>query len=177
MENNEQKQGQIEVTERIKEVSSQIDGEGTDYLTNAIKWIRSNINFREYNQETQEHERSIRFRRTAEQVLEDGYVYMQKYCTDVVILFQALCEAKGYGTNFIRVKENGGTGIHSMVEVEVPGDGWYKVDPAGGVGIERGKFKEDEAFGDWTFWKRGRDSWDLGITSYESMSNQRNNYT
>jgi len=177
MKDKEQKQSQIETTERIKEVSSQIDGEGIDYITNAISWINTNIDFKEYNQEVLEHERSIRLRRTADQILQDGYIYKRKGCTDEVVLFQALCETKGYNTNFIKVRDDERNKLHSMAEVEVPGDGWYKVDPAGKAGIEQDKFIEGGVFGGWTFWKRGKDSWELGFTSYESMKSQILNYS
>jgi hypothetical protein len=166
-----QQNSQIVITKKISDLAMMIKGHGVLYFENVIKWINKNIMFREYNQETSGHEKSIRWRRTADQILKDGYIYRQKGCTDMVILFQALCEAKGYKTNFIKVKENGGKGIHSIAEAEVTGEGWYKIDVAGRAGVEKGKFTTVEKFGKWIFWKRGRDAWDLGYTSYESIRN------
>ncbi len=159
---------QLETTEAIKETALNITGEGIEYLQNAIGFINTKIKHKEYNKETENHEKSIRWKRTADQILKDGYVYKEKGCTDMVILFQALCKAKGYSTMFVKVKEINGNAIHSVAEVELPKLGWHIVDVVGRAGVKKGKLEIKNTFGRWTFWKRGHDAWELGFTSYNS---------
>ncbi len=158
--------GQLEITETIKKTALNIGGDGKKYLQNVINFINTKIEHRDYNKETEEHEKSIRWKRTADQILKDGYIYKQKGCTDMVILFQALCEAKGYLTMFVKVKEIEGKAIHSVAEVKLPELGWHIVDVAGRTGIRKGKLDKKDTFGRWMFWRRGHDAWGLGFISY-----------
>ena len=153
---------QVRVTDRILGLADDIVGEGVIYIRNVFDYISNNINHRIYDETSIEHEASIRWRRSADQILEDGYVYKQKGCTDEVILFQSLCEAKGYKTRFVKVRGTKGNRIHSLAEVQI-GDEWYLVDVGGKLGIREGKLKEDEEYGGWVYWKRGNDAWSLGF--------------
>ena len=160
---------QIEVTSKIREMARRIEGEGLEYVKNASGWIQKYLEFREPNASPEEVqlERRIRWRRTADRILEDGYVYKGKACTDVTVGFQALCEARGYKTRFVKVKRKEGGEIHSMAEVEF-GDGWYLVDvqSASRGGIRKGELKKGEEVRGWELWRKGRDAWDLGLTSF-----------
>ena len=153
---------QIAVTENIRKVASGIGGSGLDYVKNALEFIKGTIINKPYNDATVVAERTLRWTRTAEQVLSDGYVYKTKGCTDLVILFQALREAKGYPTNFLRVKDKSGSVNHSMAEVQID-DNWYTVDAGNSFEVKEGKLEDGESFKDFTLWKRGRDGWDIGL--------------
>lgn len=163
------KHTQVAVTDKVLTASKTIDGSGLDYLKNTIKYLDNNIKLIPITDDNKKAEQTIRWKRTADQILGDSYVYKEKSCTDFVITFQALCEAKGYPTNFVKVKEKSGKAIHSIAEVKID-DNWYKVDVTGRSGIEKGLLQEDEVFGKWVLWRRGKDSWDVGFSSIELLS-------
>ncbi|MGB6838690.1 MAG: hypothetical protein WBD86_01870 [Microgenomates group bacterium] len=159
---------QIEVTDLVKQISASLGGDGLEFLQNAMDYVNHKIKRKKYDKDVVEEERKVRWKRTAHQILKDDYVYGQKGCTDLVITFQALCEAKGYKTNFVKVKGKEGKQIHSIAEVKL-GKDWFKVDVAGKAGVKKEKLQKSEVFGIWHFWMRGRDAWDLGFTSFDSI--------
>ena len=163
------KGSQVDVTPFISKVSTQIDGEGLDYVNNTVKFVNTQIKIRPYNEDTAEDEKSIRWKRTADEILKDNYVYEKKACTDMVIVFIVLCLAKGYECNFVKVKEKEGKRIHSVAEVRF-GNEWYVVDVAGRNGVIKGQLSEGSEFGEWVYWKKGRDSWDIGMSSYDNKN-------
>ena len=102
------------VTPAIKEAASKIGGDGLTFVENALRYIRDTIESKPYGDAVIDEERKIRWSRTADKVLSDGYVYKTKGCTDLVVLFQALCEARGYSTNFLRINDRIVSINHSM---------------------------------------------------------------
>ena len=153
---------QIAVTPTIKKIALEIDGNGLTFIENALLYIKEAIVSKSYSEDVVDEERKIRWSRTADQIVNDGYVYQTKGCSDLVILFQALCEARGYPTNFLRVKDKNNRPNHSMTEVQIDGD-WYTVDAGGSLEIKKGGLKEGEIFKQYTLWKKGRDGWDVGL--------------
>jgi hypothetical protein len=159
---------QLKVTDLVLKISNSLDGDGFEFLQNAMNYVNHNIKTNKYDKDVVEKERKIRWKRTAHQILRDNFVYSQKGCTDLVIAFQALCEARGYKTNFVKVKDKEGKQIHSVTEVKM-GKDWFTVDVAGKAGVKKGKLQKNEVFGIWHFWMRGKDAWDLGFTSFDSI--------
>jgi hypothetical protein len=161
---------QVEVTGLVKEIADSIIGHGFDFLDNAKQEVNRRLMIRPYDEDTKEHEAAIRWKRSANQILEDGYVYCGKSCTDMVVVFIALCKAKGYETRFDKlIKEiDGRKFVHSVAEVKLE-NGWYTVDVAGKGGIIKGEILADKEFNGYRLWKKGRDAWDLGLTNYESI--------
>jgi hypothetical protein len=64
-------------------------------------------------------------------------------------------------TRFVKVKF--GSKIHSVAEVLLPG-GWHIFDVADPSAAPRkGEITPANSFGPWKLWKKGRDSWDIGL--------------
>lgn len=119
------------------------------------------LSFRPCRKEAKELERAIRWKRTAAQILADGYVYQGKASTDLVVAFCALCRAAGLETRFVKVKF--GSKEHVVAEVLLPG-GWHAFDVADPTAApKKQEITASAPFGPWTLWKKGRDAWDLGL--------------
>lgn len=157
---------QIETTEKIKKLAKEV---GPVLTPNDLIKIRdliySKLEIRPldpFDHSIKEQEKLIRWKRTADQILEDGYVYNGKFCTDVTVLFIALCKALGLETNFVKVKKEKMT--HSVAEVKINND-WYIFDVSNKAGVpEKGVITEDAPYKDWELWEKGRDAWDLGLS-------------
>ena len=102
----------------------------TEDLVTLRNRLFSHLVFRPYNDVTKEEEKKIRWRRTGAQVLEDGYVYQGKACTDLVVSFTTLAKAGGVkDTKFVKLKNIETGMVHSVGEFELS-DGWYTFDAA-----------------------------------------------
>src|SRR3989344_4758797 len=101
------------------------------------------LTFRPYDDETKEAEKQIRWRRTGSQVLEDGFVYQGKACTDLVVTFLTFARAGGVkGTRFVKLKNNNTGMVRSVGEFELV-DGWYTFDVANRTSTPlKGEIKE-----------------------------------
>lgn len=136
----------------------------------------SHLVFRPYDDSTKEEEKKIRWRRTGSQVLEDGYVYQGKACTDLVVSYTTLARAGGVkDTKFVKLKNSETGKVHSVGEFEL-NDGWYTFDVANSKAIPiKGEMSEGVKFGEplngsYLLWKKGRDSWDLGLTGFDTIN-------
>jgi|SRR3989344_3385563 len=160
---------QIKTTEKIKEFVNDVGWPITpDVLADIRNLMYSKISIRPYDDSTKEHEKAIRWKRTADQILKDGYVYSGKACTDVTVLFISLCKALGLDTNFVKVRKE--KMVHSVAEVKL-NDGWYIFDVSNIQNIPiKGIITKDSPYKDWQLWQKGRDAWDLGLTDFESIS-------
>lgn len=159
---------QIEITSEIKNLVKDIKNPITlDSLIRIKDLMYSKITVRPYNDSTKNKEKEIRWKRTAGEILNDGYVYSGKACTDLVVLFIALCNALGLKTNFVKLKKE--HMVHSVAEIMIGGT-WYIFDVAnnGSIPVE-GIITEENSYKDWKLWKKGRDAWDLGLTSFEDI--------
>lgn len=125
------------------------------------------ITIRPYNDSTKEHEKAIRWRRTADEIIKDAYVYSGKACTDLTVLFIALCKALSLETNFVKITNE--KKARSVAGVKLS-DGWYIFD----VSRKNIPFKVlitgSNPYEGWKLWKKSRDAWDLGLVDFESIS-------
>ncbi|MFA5932146.1 MAG: transglutaminase domain-containing protein [Candidatus Paceibacterota bacterium] len=129
--------------------------------------IYSKIKIHTYDDSTKEHEKSIRWKRTAAEIIKDGYVYSGKACTDLTVLFIALCRALGLDTNFVKVKKE--NSVHSVAEIKLD-NGWYIFDVSNINNIPiNGIITENTPYKDWQLWKKGRDAWDLGLSELKDI--------
>ncbi|MFA5130887.1 MAG: transglutaminase domain-containing protein [Patescibacteria group bacterium] len=159
---------QIETTIVIKDLVRDIKSPLTiDSLVRIRDLMYSKIEIRPYDNTTKEYEKEIRWKRTASEILEDAYVYSGKACTDLTILFIALCKALGLKTNFVKVMND--KSVHSVAEIKL-NDGWYIFDVAMKSIPVKGSITNKKPYGEWILWKKGRDAWDLGLTEFESIS-------
>lgn len=159
---------QIETSEILKDfVSGTRKSITVESLVEIRDKIYACIAIRPYNETTKEHEQSIRWKRTASQILEDGYVYQGKSCTDLSVLFIALCKILGLETRFVKLKKD--TKTHSIVEIKLD-DGWYVFDISNQTNIpQKGEVTEIAPYKGWMLWKKGRDAWDLNLVDFGSI--------
>lgn len=130
-------------------------------LQEVRKRLVARLAFRPCRKEAKDHERSIRWKRTAAQILADGYVYQGKASTDLVVAFCALCRAAGMETRFVKVRF--GSKENAVAEILLPG-GWHAFDVADPAAApKKQEITAAAPFGPWTLWKKGRDAWDLGL--------------
>ena len=166
-----QGRSQIEVTDIVKKTAAEFGeiAEAKDLI-----WLRDfllhKINILPYDETTQAHEASIRWKRTASEILEDGYVYDTKYCTDVVIVYCALCRAMGLETRFLKLIRKDGNATHSIAEIKLP-EGWYFFDVAiRNTEPSLGELDEYSEYKVWKLWGKDKDAWSLGLKKKKSIS-------
>jgi hypothetical protein len=127
----------------------------------------SKLEIKPFNEETAQHEKAIRWKRTASEILNDCYVYQGKACTDLVVLFISFCLALGLETRFVKLRK--GKMVHSVAEIKLS-DGWYIFDASDKNSLPvKGEVTPDTPFKDWQLWKKGRDAWDLGLEKFEDI--------
>lgn len=163
------KNSQIETTAEIKSLVSSIKSPiTTESLVEIKNLMYSKLKVRPYDDSTKGHEKAIRWKRTADEILRDGYIYQGKACTDVTVLFIALCKALGLDTNFVKVRKE--KMVHSVAEIKLY-DGWYIFDVSNMQNIPiKGIITKNYPYKDWQLWQKGRNAWDLGLTDFESIS-------
>jgi hypothetical protein len=125
------------------------------------------LEIRPFNEKTAPHEKAIRWKRTASEILNDYYVYQGKACTDLVVLFISFCLALGLETRFVKLRK--AKMVHSVAEIKLS-DGWYIFDVSYKNSLPvKGEITSDAPFKDWQLWKKGRDAWDLGLEKFEDI--------
>jgi hypothetical protein len=140
-------------------------------------YIQNYLEFREYDEQGKEHEKSIRWKRTASDIIKDGYVYKGKSCSDLSIIFLALCKAAGAEGYLVKLISLDKKNTHSIVEVKLD-DKWYRLDITVKDSVPfEGQLPPDQIWnknwlGGWKLWKRGRDLWDLGLNDINSDINE-----
>ncbi len=159
---------QIETTEEINNLVEPIKGPITpNKLLRLRDLMYSKIIVRPYNETVKEAEKLIRWKRTAVEILVDAYVYDGKACTDLVVLFIALCRALDLETNFVKVKKE--NMVHSIAEVKL-GNNWYIFDVSNKKSTPaKGSITNKNPYQGWQLWKKGRDAWDLGLSDFEDI--------
>lgn len=129
--------------------------------------VYKNLNFRPYNEKTKEHEKAIRWRRNAEEILKDGYVYNGKACTDIVIAFMGLCKALGIDTRFVKVKKK--EMVHSIAEIKINNE-CYLFDISRRDSFpERFHISKKNPYNGWKLWQKGTDAWNIGLSGYDDI--------
>ena len=160
---------QVEPTEAVADLVSEVERPlSADSLAKIRDLIYAKIERRPVDESSAGPEKELRWKRTAGQILDDGYTYAGKDCTDLAVLFMAACQALGHETRFVKLKKE--NKIHSVVEILLD-DGWYAFDPSNRESVPaKGEISETQPWKDWQFWKKGRDAWDLGLTDFDSKS-------
>lgn len=154
------KRSQVETTETIKEFASDIKGEGIELVKNILRKIHKEIRKIELEPEK---EKEVRWKRTATQILKDGWVVKNKACTDLAILFISIAKAKGLEVKFVKLYSIKRKMLHSVVEIEINNKKMY-------FDVMNGKFDDankEIVFEEYKVYKKGRDSWDIGLNSFD----------
>lgn len=164
---------QLKTTKRVQKIADSIEGEGKELLINIRKKVFQSLDFKNYNEKTKEHEKSIRWKRSANEILGQGYVYEGKACTDIIIAFLGLAKAKGLEGKFVKVYNQ--KYVHSMAEVKIK-ESWYYYDIASyNSRPKKGKFTKKEEKEGWRLWKKGKDAWSIGLKNYNDINKISNN--
>jgi hypothetical protein len=160
---------QIDPSDEIKSLVSDLKlPANRETLIKVRDRMFSKLEIRPFNETTAPHERTIRWKRTASEILNDCYVYQGKACTDLVVLFISFCRALGLETRFVKLRK--GKMVHSVAEIELS-DGWYIFDVSDKNSLPiKGEIKPDSPYKDWQLWKKGRDAWDLGLEKFEDIN-------
>jgi hypothetical protein len=171
-------QSQVEPSEFVKKLIADFligNIETPEDLLKLRKILPKVLKERPYNAETQAAEKEIRWKRSGSQIMEDGYVYATKSCTDIVIAYLTLVAVAGIQDfRFVKVKNPETKVLHSLAEIKLP-DGWYRYDVSLGRAVpEKGEILAGEPIffnGEqmpYLLWKKGKDSWSLGLDNYIS---------
>jgi len=151
---------QIKITETIKKFSSGIEGEGIELVKDILCKIHREIRKIELDPEK---EKKIRWKRTATQILEDGWVVKNKACTDLAIVFISIAKAKGLEVKFVKLYSTKRKMLHSVVEITIDNKNMY-------FDVTNGKFDDTNkknVFEEYKVYKKGCDSWDIGLDSFD----------
>lgn len=171
MENrkNNKAKSQTEVDQNVLNFLGDMKIETLEDLVKLRNFILDSLEFKPYNKATEKHADSIQWKRTASQIIQDGYVYEGKACSDIVVVFLVLCKAVGIDSYLVKLVSLDKKQTHSIVEVNLNGI-WYRLDPStkNSVPFARQLTDKDTFRGKYKLWKKGRDNWDLGLYSKES---------
>ncbi|MCX6745230.1 MAG: transglutaminase domain-containing protein [Candidatus Parcubacteria bacterium] len=167
-----QTKSQIKTDQTIRDFLGNRKIDDRQDLVDLKTYILKSLKFRPYNNKTKKHADSIQWKRTASEILNDKYVYKGKACSDLAIVFLALCKAAGLDGFLVKLRTLDNKDTHSIVEVKI-GNKWYRLDPSSSDSLPfEGQLKDDQIWnknwkGGWKLWKRGKDLWDLGLDSIE----------
>ncbi|MBD3359749.1 MAG: hypothetical protein GF365_03540 [Candidatus Buchananbacteria bacterium] len=141
-------------------------------VVNLKNKILKSLEFRSYNQKTKKHADSIQWQRTASQILKDGYVYKGKACSDLAIVFLALCKTAGLESRLVKLISLDNKQTHSIAEFKFNGY-WYRIDPSVQDSIPfKGALTKKSIWNKrFKVYKKGRDVWELGLSNIEDEKN------
>ena len=130
--------------------------------------ILNGLESRPYDSETKAHADSIQWKRTASEVISDGFIYEGKACSDLAVVFLTLCKALNIDGRLVKLVTTDSTNTHSIVEVNL-NNTWYRIDPSAkdAVPFEGALTDEDTWNKKFKVWKKGRDVWDLDLESID----------
>ena len=155
---------QCPLSKSIIDLANAIDGESFYFILQLLKWINKNI---KYPQPANIEKNDIFRKRTATQIIEDGYA---TGCSDFAIVFIAIARAKHIPTKYVEVisedyfedtdlnRVRGHVFAECFIDKE-----WFGVDPMAGV------IKFNTKYPGYVVYAKGLDSWDLGIFDIDSM--------
>tara|TARA_Y100000310_G_C20687935_1_gene820285 strand:- start:614 stop:1102 length:489 start_codon:yes stop_codon:yes gene_type:complete len=145
---------QIETTKFIEDFSKDISGD--------VQSIRDKLKMNlKIIPMSDEKEEKIRWKRTASQILEDGWIVDKRCCTDAVIVFLAIAKCKDLDAKFVKLYSVKRKMFHSVVKLE---DKLFDVIP--------NRFDDankEVVFGEFKVYAVGEDSWDIGLKSNEDL--------
>ncbi len=130
------------------------------------------LKFKPYNSKTKKIADSWQRKRTASQIIQDKYVYCGKACSDLVVVFLAVCRAAGVKGRLVKLKSIANTNsTHSIAEVNLKGI-WYRIDPSSKDSKPlKGALNSKSIWNKkYKVWKKGRDVWDLGLNDIQAES-------
>lgn len=161
---NKRPKTQVEVDQHITGLLGDMKIATPDDLINLRNKIWEFLKVRPYNEQTQKHADSIQWKRTASEIVQDGYVYYGKACSDFAIVFLTLCRAAGVEGRLVKLVAPNRDLTHSIVEINLQGT-WYQFDPSSDNSIPvAGELTSDSIWGgELKVWKKGRDVWDLEL--------------
>ena len=128
------------------------------------------LKFRPYNITTKKDADNLQWKRTAAEIIKDKYVYCGKACSDLAIVFLALCKAVGIKGRLVKLKSIDNSNLtHSIVEINLKGS-WYRIDPSNkdSTPFKGGLTRKSIWNKKYKVWKKGRDVWDLGLNDIKS---------
>ena len=154
---------QTQITPEIEKITSEISGTVLEKTQKILEIGPTLVERKDFD------ERVFR-KRSGAQIIQDKFI---TGCTDAALVFIVLARASGIPTKYIETIDvewlkNGGSSIRGHVYAQVydeSQDKWVWVDPMRrNVGNSPG---EDRVIFD-----EGLDSWDLGITDYNSLRSE-----
>ena len=161
---------QIKITPKVKAISNSLEGSNLEYVFSALDWLKRNLKL-----ERKHPDWTTLFRaRTASEIIESGFILG---CTDMTLAFIALANAKGIETTYVEaIRKNwlesttdGPIKGHIFVELTLK-DRNYIVDS------EMGRVTLESPYKGFVIYKRGKDSWNIGIKSREDLTNKFNEF-
>lgn len=155
---------QTEVDQYVIDFLGDMSIKNSDDLIVLRDKIQNTLENRPYNDETREHADSIQWRRTASEIIKDGYVYDGKSCSDLSLVFLTVCRAAGIEGHLVKLVNTDNNETHSIVEVKLSDD-WYRFDPSVPKAEPRQGQLSDANIKNkqWKVWARGKDLWELGL--------------
>ncbi|MFA5125271.1 MAG: transglutaminase domain-containing protein [Patescibacteria group bacterium] len=160
---------QIEVDQNILDFLNGMHIDKPEDLVTLKNKIIKSLEFRSYNNKTKKHADSIQWKRTASEILSDGYVYKGKACSDLAVVFLALCKATGINGRLVKLKSIDNEHTHSIVEVKLK-RAWYRIDPSSRDSLPfKGELSSKSIWNKkFKVWRKGKDVWDLGLKDIKS---------
>lgn len=164
---------QTEITQAIVDFLGDYKISKPDDLIFLINHIKDFLEFRPYNESTRKAADDIQWKRTASEIIQDGYVYQNKACSDIVLILITLCKALGLEAQIAKLINLRDASTHSIAEIKIDGE-WYRTDPSMvDPKIVKGLLSPDQIWnknwqGGWKIWKRGPDLWSIGLDGIES---------
>jgi hypothetical protein len=170
------KKSQTEVDQTVLDFLGDQKIQTPEDLVFLLKIVHSSLEFRPYNEKTKKHADSIQWKRTAAEIIRDGYVYQGKACSDLVLVFITLCKGVGVDGNLLKLVNLENARTHSIAEVKLADD-WYRIDTSYPEAKPfKGRLADNMIWnknwqGGWKLWKRGKDLWSLGLDDIELEKN------
>lgn len=154
---------QTKITLQIQQIADNFSGD-------AMEKSRQIINYFDQRMRLTNFDEKLFRKRTADQIITDGFL---TGCTDAAIVFVAVARACNIPAKYVETIDlswlkEGGNQIrgHQYVEIyDEDGDRWIWIDPLG----RRVDIASPDNEGRIIF-KEGLDSWDIGITDFDSLS-------
>lgn len=154
---------QTNIGTEIKNLSKSFRKDGINLIFEILDWFHKNL-----KEKNGRIKNKFFRRRTAQEIIKSGFV---TGCTDWALAFIVLARTKKIPTVYVETirrkwLETGKDDFiegHVFAEVYID-DHWYIVDP------EQSSIKDK--YGKWVVFKRGLDSWDIGIKSFEGLKEQ-----
>jgi len=105
--------GQVEVTDEIRKIAAEIKSAGKKEIIALRRLLFAKVKQMDLDEED---ELRIRWRRTATEILRDGYVYKHKGCSDMCVAYIALARARGLDAKYERLYWPEKKAVHAVIE-------------------------------------------------------------